>query len=370
MIDANIISRNWASRPLDERYVSLYDMQRDMRAAKANSKTPTVSVGRMHVMAERGQVKLYGPGGHPVDMTHWGFGQLCSEIGASASYLRKLPADLAAPCIDYGLRQVNEGVTSEENERKAMVLLTRGTDGYATLRGLTSPTYGRIWNSDVLDELIPYVGDGVSGQWRVPGEFGKRVEVTRANTTLYASDRDMILMLADEERRVEVPGRRNGASGSMARGVIIGNSEVGASTAFIAYFLFDYVCCNRIIWGMQQVSELAIRHTARGPARWLAEAMPKVETYARSSTHGLENTLANARKMLVEEPKQFLTAKFDFSKREAQLIDLAHRADEGREMRTVWDLVTGVTAYAREIPHQNERMKVERIGGRILQLAA
>jgi hypothetical protein len=33
----------------------------------------------------------------------------------------------------------------------------------------------------------------------VPGEFGQRVAVTKQNTTLYASDRDMFVFLADEE---------------------------------------------------------------------------------------------------------------------------------------------------------------------------
>ena len=41
----------------------------------------------------------------------------------------------------------------------------------------------------------------------VPGEFGGRVTVTKDNTTLYASDRDMFVFLADEENRIELPNR-------------------------------------------------------------------------------------------------------------------------------------------------------------------
>jgi hypothetical protein len=46
----------------------------------------------------------------------------------------------------------------------------------------------------------------------VPGEFGQRVTVTQDNTTLFASDRDMFVFLADEENRIELPSRRAGRS--------------------------------------------------------------------------------------------------------------------------------------------------------------
>ena len=35
------------------------------------------------------------------------------------------------------------------------------------------------------------------------GEFGKQVEITRDNTTIYGSDRDMFIFLADEENRID-----------------------------------------------------------------------------------------------------------------------------------------------------------------------
>src|SRR5205085_2945852 len=96
--------------------------------------------------------------------------------------------------------------------------------------------------------LVERFGDGVSGHWRVPGEFGNRITVTKENTTLFASDRDMFVFLADEDRRIDVPGRRNG-SGSMARGFFVWNSETGDKTLGLGFFLFDYVCANRIVWG-------------------------------------------------------------------------------------------------------------------------
>src|SRR5205085_2211526 len=85
---------------------------------------------------------------------------------------------------------------------------------------------------------------------------------TKENTTLFASDRDMFVFLADEDRRIEVPGRRNGSGGSMARGFFVWNSEVGDKTLGLGFFLFDYVCCNRIVWGADQYTESRTPPTA------------------------------------------------------------------------------------------------------------
>src|SRR4029077_3736004 len=114
-----------------------------------------------------------------------------------------------------------------------------------------------------------------------PVEFGNRIPVTKENTPLFASDRDMFVFLADEDRRIEVPDRRNGSGGSMARGVFVldseggdktpglgffvWNSEVGDKTLGLGFFLFDYVCCNRIVWGADQYTEVRIRHTKGAP---------------------------------------------------------------------------------------------------------
>ena len=39
------------------------------------------------------------------------------------------------------------------------------------------------------------------------------------------------------------------------------NSEVGKTTLGAGFFLFDYVCCNHIVWGADQYTEIRIRHT-------------------------------------------------------------------------------------------------------------
>jgi hypothetical protein len=110
---------------------------------------------------------------------------------------------MIADCLNYNLK-FTRGVED------IGVLPTEKGDYDNELRSVNGPNYGRIYDADVVDSLVDKFGDGVSRQWRVPGEFGKRVTVDKDNTTLYASDRDMFVFLADEENRIEIQGRRAG----------------------------------------------------------------------------------------------------------------------------------------------------------------
>lgn len=371
---ANLFDANaqWSSRPDDERFVSLLDLQAHVRAQRLASKAVVVSSRKLSAQPlpdHRGLV-VVGPNGHPVAPSHWAFGQLSSLAGAPASYLRKLPAELAADNLNFGLlnREVED----------VGVLLRKGSDG-ATLAAATGPAYGRIWNVDVVDALVHRFGDGLSGDFRVPGEFGHRVDVTKANTTLYASDRDMWVFLADEEHRIELPNRRNGETGSFARGFIVGNSEVGSATLFVKTFLFDYVCANRIIWGAEDVQEIRIRHTAKAPDRFIEQVTPALVSYANSSARGVVKALEAARSHRLFTPgaadekrdeavEKFLAGRF--SRPQARAMMAAHQAEEERPVETLWDAVTAATAYAKGITYQDERVAIEEKAGDMLREAA
>lgn len=239
--------------------------------------------------------------------------------------------------------------------------------GPATLRAATGPRYGRIWNADICSALVDKFGDGVTGDGTVPGEFGQAVDVTKDNTTLYASDRDMFVFLADEKNRVDVHGRRDGKPGSMARGFFLWNSEVGSQSIGAAFFLFDYVCKNRIVWGAQQFKEIRLRHTVSAPDRWLEEIQPVLLEYSDASAKDVESTIAAAQARKVDDMAEFLNNRF--GKKNAALYSAAHERDESRPMETLWDIATGMTAHARSIKWQDERVALEREAGKILDMA-
>lgn len=352
-------SVQWAARPDDERFLSLLDMQRHFTAQREHSKAAVVSSRRLQaVPTDAKGLVIQGPGGNAFAPTHHAFGQLATLAGAPAGYLRKLPAPVAADCLNYGL-QVERPVED------VGVLLYK--NGESILRAATGPNYGRVWNGDIVRQLVNQFGDGVHGRFKVPGEFGKPVEVTKANTTLYAGDRDMFVFLCDEENRIELPNRRNGETGTLARGFFVWNSEVGSTTLGIKTFLFDYVCCNRIVWGAEDVQTIKIRHTSSAPDRFLEEVEPALLSYANSSARGITTAIEQARERKIDKIEQFLANRY--GSRVAPRIMAAHLQDEGRPVETAWDAVVAVTAHARSIPTQQERVALEEDAGKLLNLA-
>lgn len=355
-------SHEWMTRPSDERFTSLLALAAFKRNLREQSREVVVSSRRVNLAPDEqdySKLLITGPNGHAYQPSHFSFGQLAGLAGAPAGYLRTLPAPIAADAINYGLKFNRE-------VEDIGCLLTIGDQG-PMLRAATGPKYGRIWDQQPAEMLVDKFGDGVTGQWRVPGEFGKAVTVTKENTTLYAGDRDMFVFLADEENRIEMPNRRHGQPGSLARGFFVWNSEVGSKTLGAAFFLFDYVCCNRMIWGAQGYQEVRIRHTSGAPDRWLEEIAPVLVEYSQSSAKPVQETIAAAQAARIENDVQaFLAGRF--GKAMAPKIMAAHLADEERPIETLWDATVGATAFARDIQHQDSRVEVEREAGKILDL--
>ncbi len=370
-------SHQWAVRPGDERFTSLPDLhakvveQRQLSAQKVVSSRSLRFEPVADDETHRG-LQLVGPEGNAATPSHWSFGQLASLSGAPAAYLRKLPAPIVADCLNYGFR-------FNRDAADVGVLLTKtGRDvesehlhvGTATeVRAATGPNYGRVWNEQIVGALMNKFGDGRTGDFRVPGEFGKAVDVTKENTTIFGSDRDVFVFLADEEHRIEVPNRRNGESGSLARGFFVWNSEVGSQSIGAAFFLFDYVCMNRIVWGVQDFKEIRLRHTASAPDRWLEEISPVLIEYSKASAAPIEQTIKRAQdKKISDDLDSFLMNRF--SKSQSTAIKAAHEREEGRPIESLWDATTAVTAYAKTITYQDDRVVMEWAGGKLLDLVA
>ena len=357
-------SRQWASRPSDERFLNLYELADKVSRQRTLSRAPIVSSREIEVQPHRDDpkqgIQIVGKAGVPYTPTNWSFGQLANLAGAPAGYLRKLPAPIASVCINHGLK-------NERDIEDVGLLITKDGEN-ASLRAATGPRYGRIWNEEIVEALIAKHGDGRTGKFRVPGEFGKEVAVTKANTTIYGSDRDMFVFLADEENRITVPNRRNGQSGSLAKGFFVWNSEVGSQSIGAAFFLFDYACSNRIVWGAQDFQEIRIRHTPSAPSRWIEEISPVLIEYANSSASSVEATVKEAQAKRVDDNLDAFLAKY-FTGPQMNQIKAAHEREESRPIESLWDAVTGVTAYAKTIEHQDNRVGMERLGGKLLNLA-
>lgn len=385
-------SEQWMKRPADERFLDLPSMKAMADASRENSVENVITNRKVrftpHPANPTRGLTIEGSNGY-IDPTHYSFGQLSSLVGAPASYLRKLPAALAADALNYGMqfhRDVQEiGVlrTVEDVQVAApgevfpgeipsgspLALNTQQVTQHVQLRAATGPNYGRVWNNDIIGMLMGKFGDGRTGDFRVPGEFGKQVNITKENTTLYGSDRDMFIFLADETNRVEMSNRRDGKSGSLARGFFVWNSEVGSQSLGAAFFLFDYACSNRIVWGAQGFKEIRLRHTSGAPDRWMENIVPVLKDYANAAAEPVEKTIQIAQEKRIDDDLTKFLKDRKFTMAEINGAKEAHLREESRPIETLWDAVTGVTAYAKSIKNQDNRVGVERRGGNLLDLA-
>ena len=369
------VSSEWFNRPADERYLSLSDLMASVLGRAERSRTRTVESAAIRVEASRDDAErltLMLPGADRlVAPTHWSFGQLASIVGAPATYLRQLPAPLAGINLQYGLT----------SHRAEQVKTLEIYDGRVELRAVTGPDYGRIYDHELVAAVQKIAGNGTGDtRWKVPGVldwstgiYNPRVDITSDTTTLYASDRDVFLFLVDDLNPIEAGRLPDGSPDLYFRGFYCWNSEVGAKTLGIASFYLRAVCQNRNLWGVEDFEEITIRHSKYAASRFAHQVAPALTRFANSSPLPFVNGIRAAREKIVarsdDDRTEFLR-KRGFSKGEtAKIIDIV-LTEEGHKPESVFDFVQGITAVARNKPHQDARLDLEAKAKKLLDRAA
>lgn len=362
-------SYQWATRPPDERYLTVDALRDAVHARRQRSFDSSVAVEHLQPFAHEGTddnalgLRAYLGSGEVLDTqpTNWAFSQLCQRAGAPAAYLRKLPAMIAQIPLAWSL-EVQRG-------EDAKLLVERiGSNGSTAngLRAVTSTSYGRIWDSEVVDAIVNNID---LGRWKVPSASYAAKDPKRA-TTLYASDRDVFVFLVDESTPIEVP-RTNGRD-TLFRGFFVSNSEVGKAVLEVTAFLYRYVCDNRIIWGAEHLRQLRIKHTAGAPARFIRDAQPALAAMVAEST---EQTVAVIRAASQHEVGKTHKDAAQWLQRRGFTAALSRAAVERAEAeegnpRTIWNLVQGITSIARDGAHTDSRVELETKAGALLKAAA
>jgi hypothetical protein len=358
------VSSEWFSRPDDERFLSLGDLYESVHARAENAHTQIVESRNIRVEARSDAPErlalLLPDSDMPVMPTNWSFGQMCSLVGAPATYLRSLPAALAGINLQHGLL----------NHETEQVKLLQADNGRTELRAATGPNYGRIWDHQLVEAVMRFAGNGTGDtRWKVPGvlDWGKMqynpyVDVSKETTTLFASDRDVFLFLVDDTHPIEAGRLPNGDPDLFFRGFYCWNSEVGAKTLGIATFYLRAVCANRILWGVENFEEIKIRHSKFAAGRFAQQAEPALTHFADASPRSFVDGIRTARERIVarkDEDREAFLRKRDFSKAETTKIIERVLAEEGRPPESVFDFVNGITALARSKSHQDRRLELE-----------
>ncbi len=364
---SGIVSTQWFNRPADERFLSLQELLDAVRARQDRSREATVVPSDIRVMTDHEDIYdlKFGIGDQSCTPTHWSFGQLCQTIGAPASYLRKLPAIVAERPLQYGLAMYRQGGLK--------AFMTDDRDSPAIdLRAVTSLTYGRIPDWEVVDAVQKVAGD----DWKVPGTINWRTgehdpttPITKESTTLYGSDHDVFIFLCRDHFPIEVGKLPDGSPDMLFPGFVVSNSEVGSRSLQIEVMFIRGVCQNRNLWGVEGSERVRIIHTESAPERFLREAQPLLERFVNTATRPVIDRVKAAKATQLadnddERMKVLMGAKFSVKAAKA-IMSMAVEQD-GRPARSAWDFCQAISAHARTIEHTDDRLEVERTAGRFM----
>jgi len=351
-------SREWAKRPDDERFLDLASLRQSVANRKAESWTMPIKPSDLRVTSDGDDlgVSIFDAEAseeRKLQLSHFGLGKVAYYAEAPASYIRTLPAHLAADNLQWGLDHKERG--------QFPVSLLGQTNGASYLRTMTGRGYGRIWDEQVVEEVERLNADG---RWQVPSASYSQADPKRA-TTLYASDRDVFIFLVDPDHPVEVGDEQ------LYRGFYTGNSEVGAASFVLCTFLYRVICDNRIIWGAEDVQEVRIRHASGAPRRFAEEGREVLSRYALASTDRTVKAIQAAQRFELDRADRDEGGWLDwlqirgFSTTFAKATVARAEAEEG-EARSLWDVIQGATAAARKITHTDERVRAEKLAGRLM----
>lgn len=346
----------WSSRPADERFASLADLHASALASRERAReAKEVPYSSLRTQADEGRVLLVGKANVPSELNHWSFGQLAQRVGAPASYLRELPATLAAQNLNHGLATI-------EPQERANVLLDQ--NGKYRVRAFNSDKYTRIWDADVTSRLIRLTEEQPEWQPAPPAFNGSR--------GLYRGDRDMFAFMVDNERRIF----ETDSNGGLGRGFFVWNSEVGSTSFGVTKFLYEYVCGNHRVWGARQVSELRVRHVGAADERAFRELAVELRRYAEGSAAEDEALVLRAKMSVLGKNKdevldRVFGLKLGLSRRAiGEGYDLAERREDWYGApNTAWGLAGGLTEAARDLSNADERVAMDRAAGKVMEVA-
>jgi hypothetical protein len=354
--------RQWATRPQDQRFQS-FDALYDAVAARAERSFhhDTDLTGLVIQPTNNGDIQISRDGRKPASMTNWSFNQLARLTNSPVEFLRSLRPETAATVLNE--RIIQTAARRDPTEQKIQVFYEGHNENSATVRAFTSVDYGRALDRDYLNLIRTPIQ---AGGWQLPlgyenGKWGAPMVPSGA----YAGDRDMFLFMVDYSRPIEVRGE------TLFRGFFTWNSEVGSkSWAFMA-FLFRACCGNNIVWGAQDINLVRIYHRGENTMNRIDRAADKalVEYSNQNTAREVSVISAAMDKNVASNDAEAVTwlRNAGFAKGVSEAAVGAANKEEGGA-GTLWQLVQGLTAYARSIPHTDSRNELERDAGKLLEL--
>lgn len=370
-INKSELNRQWASRPADQRFTTFKELSAHVKQRRLHSRETLLDLSAIRGTGRGIEIQL-NEHEEPLTLSNFSFNQLCDVARVPAHYLARLPDELAAANLAHGL--------SNHHSTQAIKALTYHAPGEpARLAAITTPTYGRIWDCDVVN-VVQYLL-AIDPTWKIPGEMNWHnmthnpyVDITKDNTTLFASDRDCFMFFCKDDRPIECGKTARGDTDVYFPGCWFANSEQGDNRhAEMASMYLRGVCMNRNLWGVEQFKSVKLKHSKNAAATFQKETALLIRQLHEQNILPFVHLIAASREMVLaksaEEATEFLKARKFTQAEVSGIIDVSVKEEE-REPRTLFDFTQAITAYSRQIPNNNRRTAAERIGSDLLKLAA
>lgn len=332
-------SRQWASRPADERFTSLTDLHASCLSRMSGSREHgMVPMSALNVSPIGDDIQLDNIG----TFNHWSMSQLAAKLAAPREFLSRLPAQIVSTALNHLLGKSND----ESNP-----LLMDGR-----IRAFTGGRYNRLWDAEVTTMLQKSLPAG----WRNPvafanGEWGAEL----VPSGLYASDRDMFAFFISGGDLIDL-----GDNDQLHRGIFVYNSEVGKSSFGFSTFYFRMCCGNNIVWDASDVQRVRAYHT-KGVRK--AFDMFEFALYKLAREPMDDSFVAAVRKAkslnvaALNTDEEKLIDVFDFTNASTVLAARDRiLVEELNATGTAWNWLQGFTSVARALPHVDSRLKLER----------
>jgi hypothetical protein len=301
---------NDATLTLDKAIATLEDV-------KSRSNEVDFSLGEINARNVNGNLELHAVG-EKFDLTSHAFEQFCAKIGAPADYLRELPVDMAARCLNYGL--------DEHGNKDCRMLVTNRNNAGPIVRALTSRRFSRVWDADVLTQTQRLVRAGWEPSHVRYNDSGLEVRL-RGNVQENES---------------------SGLSGLAVSARVV-NSEVGGIALSIEEYVERLVCSNgmmvKLFSGKQKHRHIGNLHER------FKDSFTRLESGDAEAGLGMfKRTLEAAQSIMLGDTKEEVIDTIykdripDLSKRvTGEAFDIAATSREDGDPRSIYGMVQGIT---------------------------
>jgi hypothetical protein len=378
--------REYATRPLDERYPNVPALVRAALEQKQNSAQVNYNLRDLQFVPtdtdpdnEQATVMLRSPKAQAT-LSNWAFGQVSSMLGASASFLRKLPPINIANDLNHMIKIAPVGQT-------AHLLIEATDDDTNQIRSFNGEAYSRVWDCELYGEIHRQIMSH-DPAWSVPKTWGG--EPSGCNR----GDRDSFLIITNggslvtdpslsraavwswRKAAASQPGNTSpdGPTDGMYRGLLIRNSEVGNASIEIERILFRVICGNHMLWSAVLQRQFRRRHVGK---RVLRDVMREIGEIAREWTNAsaardeavirgmIDHEIAHTQEAVIDELK-----KIGYTEKSArQAYDLCVRT-ESVSPRSFWGIAQGTTRASQEQQFNDGRYELDQLAAKVLARGA